>query len=166
MNESGDVNSLAANRAWERFIVVKAGNNEIALYNIFYKRFLSMDDSYVISGHSGEMIEGTIASNFPSDSALERFQVLNAGGGKVALYSRHHSRFLRVEYCYVNGNGGLKDLETLPPENEWPLERFVLQKDAAEESAASTEHGFLITAATKQSFMTRLKKIIGLSPTL
>jgi hypothetical protein len=167
MNESGDVNSLSANRGWERFIVVEVGNSsEISLYNAFHNRFLSMDASYVIQGHRSESgyDSGTIAGILPSVSALERFQVINAGGGKVALYSRHHSRFMRVEHCYVNGNGGLKDLETLPTESEWPLERFVLQNcGVTEELSGVPVDGYLLSKATNKSFMNSVKKLIGLS---
>ncbi len=56
----------------------------------------------------------------------ERFRVIDAGDGEIALYSKVHQRFLRFDPNddSINGYGGQRDETTLPPAEEWGAERL------------------------------------------
>ena len=59
----------------------------------------------------------------PDDWDSERFTLIDAGDGLVALHSRSHNRFLRLDgQLSVNAKGGLRDKNSLP--DCWESERF------------------------------------------
>ena len=63
----------------------------------------------------------------PADWGWERFTVVDAGNGMVALHSRCHNRFVRVdENGEVDSKGGIRDVDALPDAWEW--ERFEVRQ--------------------------------------
>jgi hypothetical protein len=61
----------------------------------------------------------------PTGRTCERFTVVNAGDGKIALHSTRNNRFVRITHDHkVDGLGGERDADKLPPAEQWGSERF------------------------------------------
>ena len=65
-------------------------------------------------------------SNLELWRTWERFLVVDAGNGKIALHNTFHNRFIRISGDDVEGCGGSRNACDLPPESEWGCERFTL----------------------------------------
>jgi serine/threonine protein kinase len=116
--------NLESWRDWERFLVVDAGYGEVAFFNPEHQRFLQIRDER--HGWTvGVLDEPSVRpQNLESWRNWERFRIVDAGNGKYALHNAHHNRFVRVANGSVDGLGGPKDVNKLPPESEWGSERF------------------------------------------
>ena len=85
--------SLPSDWTWERFRVVDAGNGEIALHSPKYNCFVQMNDKKDIKRSGGINYQDLpSASHWP----WARFRVVDAGNGEIALHSRKHNRFVRM----------------------------------------------------------------------
>ena len=131
MNDKGDVGVLEdANvspdnleqwRRWERFLVVDGGGGRVAFYCSLHRRFLRLRDSEnSVDGYGGRKDSNCLPNYWDS----ERFVIVDAGDGKVALHSPRCNRFLRMKGRKVDAKGGPKDVDRLPPASEWGAERF------------------------------------------
>ena len=76
---------------------------------------------------------GGQVDTLPADWRSERFRVVDAGNGKIALHSGTERRFLRAEarnrsLGVVDVSQAEKAADELPPESEgdWAAERFVV----------------------------------------
>jgi hypothetical protein len=132
ITETGAVNACVLDegsppngwRAWERFRIVDAGNGFIALFNVHNRRFLQMHPDGEVNAQGGP------SDQPPASWTIERFQVVDAGNGKIALHGHDANRFLRdcgapgSGHGPIDAEGGVKDADELPPESEWPSERF------------------------------------------
>merc|ERR1719160_1505804 len=139
MNKNGnmDVSSkkgkdeLPGGWTWERFTPVDAGNGEWALWCKRHNRFMRLNSNGNMdgSGHKGK-------NELPRDWTWERFSVVveKPGppppppetpfqpGAVVAMHSKIHNRFIRMN---SNGNmdgSGHKGKDELP--SDWTWERF------------------------------------------
>jgi hypothetical protein len=93
----------------------------VALYNRHYRKFVQMTPD----GSVGVLDDkGVDPTNLESFRAWERFQVVDAGDGKVALHCAFHNRFIKIDGDDVNGFGGPKGSDDLPA--DWASERFSL----------------------------------------
>lgn len=106
----------------ELFIVVYAGNGEIALYNKWHRRFICMDNEEVMSSCIPLGI-----NDLSPDSQAERFTIVHAGDGLIALYSRSAMRFVRMDSNgIVDSKGGTRAMHALP--KGWGFERFAVRE--------------------------------------
>lgn len=72
-----------------------------------------------VDGRGGHMnLDG-----LPVEWASERFTVVDAGGGEIALHSPCHGRFVRLCEEAVDAKGGPRHAENL---GDWQLERFTV----------------------------------------
>jgi hypothetical protein len=61
----------------------------------------------------------------------ERFTVIDAGNGEIALHCKAHNRFLRMMHDgSFDAFGGQKDANALPPRHESGAERFLVKQCA------------------------------------
>jgi len=67
-----------------------------------------------------------VAGAQPADLASCLFQVVDAGDGKVAFHNEQFNQFIRISAVYVVDTAGAMNIGDLPPEDEWPSERFTL----------------------------------------
>ena len=100
-SDTCSVKDLPASCLWERFLVVDAGYGQVALQNPAHKSFVLVGD------------QGDVTKSVPRDSSQlssanwelrERFQIVFAGNGQVALRSVFSGRFLSVEGIHVNAH--------------------------------------------------------------
>jgi hypothetical protein len=106
----------------ECFLVVDAGNSEVALYNCQHRRFIRLHDSDVdAKGEGGERE----AHDLPAYWTAERFAVIDAGNGRIALHNKTYNRFVRLWDNKVNAFGGRCDIDSLP--NDWRAEKFFIR---------------------------------------
>ena len=67
------------------------------------------------------VVQTTAIEDPPGDGrSCERFTVVDAGGGLIALYNVKHRRFVRMHSGQVDGGGG--QVDSLPA--QWDSERF------------------------------------------
>ena len=120
-------------RTWERFLVVDAGNGEVALHNALHNRFIRVWEG-AVEAHGGPMD----ADKLPGGWESERFTIVDAGNGKWALHNAHHYRFIRMHGAQkeVDAGGGPRDRNRLPPEADWASERFLLVPHPLADAAA------------------------------
>lgn len=76
---------------WEWFLVVNAGNGQIALHSKVHNRFLRMNSRGGVDASSA-----SFANRLPRKWAWERFTVVNAGNREIALHNKAHNRFVRM----------------------------------------------------------------------
>ena len=62
----------------------------------------------------------------PAKWDSERFTIVDAGNGSIALHSKSHNRFMRMVGCKIDAHGGVRDVDSLP--NVWESERFVVKQ--------------------------------------
>ena len=87
----------------------------VAILSVAAKRFLQMHPN----GEVGVVDDPNFDPNNPLNlRTWERFLVVDAGFGKIALHSSAHNRFLRMHRANVDGFGGWKDADKLPPNSE------------------------------------------------
>ncbi|CAE7242733.1 unnamed protein product [Symbiodinium sp. CCMP2592] len=89
----------------------------IALYSPHCHRFLNMNGG---DGEGGLGLTPQMNGNGVADSwTWERFTVVDAGKGQIALHNRHHNRFLGTGHVRAHRNA-----DDLP--SEWTSERFTV----------------------------------------
>merc|ERR1740138_1416665 len=111
------MDELPPDWTWERFKVVDAGNDEIALWSEIHHRFIRMH-----SNGNMDVSDTKGVDELPGDWTWERFQVVDGGNGEWALWSKVHNRFMRL---HADGNmdgSGHKGKDELP--HDWTWERF------------------------------------------
>jgi len=83
----------------EQFIVVDAGNGDIALFSWLFNRFVMMAPSHMASS---EVRAGS--DDLPDAWTYERFQVVPVENGLIALWNVHHNKFVGMgpEALYVS----------------------------------------------------------------
>merc|ERR1711988_1799228 len=106
-----NANDLPSSWAWERFTVVqvsapsqvtapslKAGST-IALHNSRLNRFARMDGTEDTGATHPRMDASSKrdANDLPSNWAWERFTVVDAGNGQIALHNSRLNRFVRMD---------------------------------------------------------------------
>jgi hypothetical protein len=91
----------------------------VFLYNPHHKRFVRMMGDNV-NGGGGEIEMDALPAAWDS----ERFVIVNAGGGEIALHNATHRRFVRLIGKDVEAKGGEKAVNELPA--DWDSERFTL----------------------------------------
>lgn len=75
--------------------------------------------------------------DLPRDWGSERFTLVGAGDGLVAIHSREHNRFLRLDGSLsVNARGGPRDRDCLP--DCWDSERFRILIERAGDKGEET----------------------------
>lgn len=100
---------------WERFIVVDAGNGQIALQSKAFGRIIRLNGN--LSVDSAAPI-----ADLPNDWQWERFWVFQGGHNTFALYNSAHRRFVRM-----NPNGTVAaSAPTVALSHDWLAERFQL----------------------------------------
>lgn len=111
----------------EQFVVVDAGNGEIALFSWLFKRFVMMESQPNVHAHGGvgssEVRAGS--DDLPSWWMYEKFQVVPLEHGLIGLYNAHHNRFLRTSGH--DGPVGLDSSTPMTPQAlpvQWTYERF------------------------------------------
>ena len=107
--------------AWERFLVVDAGNGQIALHNRSHNRFLRGTDTGDVDGSSP-----CDAFALPREWAWERWSVVDAGNGQIALYNRALGKFLRIKDNIDADLGSPCGEFNLP--RDWAWERFTVTR--------------------------------------
>jgi len=116
----------ASSWTWERFTLVDAGGGEVALHNRIHNRFVRMNNKADMDTSSTKAIKDLpSATQWP----WERFQVVNAKGGEIALHSKTHNRFIRMNNKAAMDVSSTKAVKDLPPAKSWPWERFMLVVD-------------------------------------
>eukprot|EP00439_Symbiodinium_sp_Y106_P049218 s639_g6.t1 len=111
---------------WEQFIVVDAGNGEIALWNWAFRRFVTMEaqpHAHLSGGVKSS--EPRSMDDLPDQWIYERFQVLPLEHGVIALYNAHHNRFLRM--TDQPGTAGIDSSTPMTPQAMpagWTWERW------------------------------------------
>ena len=88
-------------------------HRHVALFNHSARRFVQMRESGNI-----RVLSEVDRPHQESWCSWERFLVVNAGNGKVALHCPVHSRFNRIDGEYMNGGGDPKHANELPPEQQ------------------------------------------------
>ena len=100
-SETCNVNELPTSWMWERFLVVDAGHGQVALQNPAHK-------SFVLVGNKND-----VTKSMPTDSSQlssadwdlrERFHIVFAGNGQVALRSVFSGHFVSMEGTHVNAH--------------------------------------------------------------
>ena len=99
---------------WARFVVVDAGNGEIALHSSAHNRFLGL-------WYNDVGVSARVAANqLGSDWTAEKFTVVQAGNGQIALHNKAANRFLKMWHQTVEPSS-----ERAPPlPDDWSIERF------------------------------------------
>lgn len=93
----------------------------IAIWSREHQRFMQMDESGLV----GVLEDQTVTpENIEAWRTWERFEVVDAGDGKIAFYNPNSKRFLRVDGNEVNSHGGKIQDSTLPAGFE--SERFTV----------------------------------------
>jgi len=87
----------------------------VAFHNVIHMRYARL------RGKSADGSDQRRANDLPGGWQWERFKVVDAGGGQVALWSRAHNRYLRMHGNYMDGSAkrGENDLP-----GGWTWERF------------------------------------------
>ncbi len=119
---------------------------DIALYHPRQKKFIQMNSE-------GRCLP--LEKKFDDPFSLEswrnheRFRVIDAGDGEIALYCKAHHRFLRFDPSNdsINGDGGQRDEVSLPPASEWGAERFTFLHHSSDRTK------WAIHGRTKNRFM-------------
>jgi hypothetical protein len=109
----------------------------VALHSASHKRFLRLvGGGEDVDGHGGHRE----LSDLPDDWDAERFTVVDAGPGQIALLSKSHNRFVRVIGDRVDARGGVRGAHDLP--DDWGSERLTVV-DAGDGMVAlhSQSHG-------------------------
>jgi hypothetical protein len=93
---------------------------EVALFHPDHKRYMRIDGNakFVVNGPG----QGTAASALPASWKWERFRVIDAGNGRVALYNHEFKRFVRLSSTYDVDSTASADPYGLPA--TWNQERF------------------------------------------
>ena len=119
MDASAERDHLPDDWTWERFEVVDAGREMIALHNTQQNRFITMTGTWVT--HSKLWNEYELPAPGTPESP-ERFRVVDAGNDEIALHNGGTNRFLRMnDYLQIDTSGVL-DWSSLPA--HWTWERF------------------------------------------
>mmetsp|Transcript_1918 Transcript_1918/g.3290 ORF Transcript_1918/g.3290 Transcript_1918/m.3290 type:complete len:282 (+) Transcript_1918:84-929(+) len=101
----------------ELFIVVDAGDGEIALQSPSHGRFMQMDSCGSVNALGWPKL-GKLETAF-----AQRFTIVDAGNGLIALHSKSQNRFVTMDtWGGMNSLGGFRDVDMLPDAWEW--ERF------------------------------------------
>jgi len=95
----------------------------IALFHAATRRFVQLRTDGIVSILDDDAVS---PANIEPWRAWETFAVVIAGCGKIALHCAAHNRFLRVIGDNVDAHGGPMNITDLPPESEWPSERFTI----------------------------------------
>ena len=87
----------------------------IGLYNTYHERYIRVkeggwaDASAVIPRHTFPGWEYSVPPNLPNGWTWERFEVVDAGNGNIALHNIEHNRFLAMDAQGFIRAGGLRD---------------------------------------------------------
>ncbi len=93
----------------------------VALFNHNAGQFVQMQEG----GRVGVLDDARVTPlNLEPWRTWERFLVVDAGGGTIALHCAAHNRFLRADGDGINAFGGPRDACDLP--GDWASERFTL----------------------------------------
>ena len=117
MDTSGHIDHLPDGWMWERFEVVDAGREMIALHSTEHNRFIAMTGSPSVT-HSKLWSEYEL----PAHATSERFRVVDAGNGEIALHNGGFNRFLRMNDHARMDTSGVRNWHDLPW--NWAWERF------------------------------------------
>ena len=91
----------------------------VAIFGCAESRFLQMRED----GNVGILDDAAVnPKKLESWRTWERFLVVDAGHGKIALHNAHHNRFLRIYGEDVDAQGGVCESSKLP--SNWDSERF------------------------------------------
>merc|ERR1719408_517505 len=128
-NTKGSKDDLPADWTWERFRVVIAtppGANAadllpvgavVAFHSKIHNRYIRLRDNKDMDASDTKGV-----NELPDNWTWERFHVVDAGNGEIALWSEIHNRYIRM---HENGNmdaSGSKGKDDLP--SDWTWERF------------------------------------------
>ena len=112
-------NTLHDGWTWERFLVVDAGDKEIALHSAEHNRYVAMNGQFCLAS---QLMDEHQLSN---GNVNERFKLVDAGNGKVALHNKQHNRFMMMNSQNQIVVSGVMNWDALPAHNhDW--ERFVI----------------------------------------
>merc|ERR1711937_693334 len=123
MNNKGDIDVSPTRKygsipdRWEgaRFLVVNAGNDQVALHSPRFNRFIRMRNNKDMDASSSRA-----ALALPLGWSWERFTAVRAGDGEVAFHNKVHKRFLRMTSAKCDASD-TKDEDDLP--DSWDSER-------------------------------------------
>ncbi|CAE7688814.1 unnamed protein product, partial [Symbiodinium pilosum] len=90
----------------------------VGLWNGLHRRFLRMNDQKDIDYWPG----GQVGPMLPGDWIWEKFTVVDAGYGEVALYCKHHKRFLSMNA----DNMYASDETEMSLKDGWTWQRFAV----------------------------------------
>jgi hypothetical protein len=114
-DSNANPSNLESWRSWERFQIIDVGGGHIALHSPVHKRFVRVTHHGEVDGHGGVR---EASAGLPSDWACERFTLVDAGNGKYAFHNTQYNRFIRLYGGRVDTGGGVRNVDSLPPENE------------------------------------------------
>ena len=86
-------NQLPKEWEWERFKIIDAGNDEIALYNVNLKRFILMNQN-------NEMKASESTDENKELTDYEKFKIINQGNREIGLYSKINNRYLKLNISW------------------------------------------------------------------
>ncbi len=120
--------AIPADWTWERFRVVDAGQGRVALYSDVSRLFLRTTPSGELDG--GQRLDALASRKnwyeLPSSWTWEQFEVVDVGGGAIALYNPSVGRFVRMKAPAADGkvdcDGTPSSSPILPA--AWTYERF------------------------------------------
>ena len=119
MQSSQPGNTLWDSSTWKRFLVVDAGDWEIALHSAEHNRYVSMNGQFCLAS---QLMDEHELNNANAD---ERFKLVDAGNGKVALHNKQHNRFMMMNSQNQIVVSAVMNWDALPANNhDW--ERFVI----------------------------------------
>ena len=117
-----DVSNLSPGSGWPAELIGK----HVALFSKFAQRFVQMRSDGTI-GMLNEASHDLTKGFIESWRSWERFLVVDAGGGKIALHNPYHNRFIRMSGEYVEASGVCAASSFMV---QWEAERFTLLKDS------------------------------------
>jgi len=123
MDASGKkaANALPGNWGWERFKIVVAAwdapvGKLVAFHSKVHNRYIRMN-----KGNNCDTSDPKGVNDLPKNWGWEKFSVVDAGSGEIALHSSSHDRFLRMNRKNID-RSGKKGASKLP--KGWTWERF------------------------------------------
>lgn len=121
LDKSGQRNdkSLPTGWTWEQFRVVEGKNGLIALWSPMWKHFLRMHRDIAQLDKSGRKDQ---PYHLPDGWTWERFKVIDAKDGYIALWNPTHRRFVRMPSGTYMDKSGIRDNGSLP--SNWTWEKF------------------------------------------
>ena len=110
----------------EMFLIVDAGDGNVAFWNQSHKRFIGITNDGTVKG-SLIKEDGIIPSTWDS----EKFLMVDAGYSNVAFWNQSHKRFIRITNDGTVKGSPVKEDGIIP--SNWDPEKFIVRRYLTEE---------------------------------